>query len=333
MSKTLISEDIVEEATIAWLVALGWGVAHGPDIAPNAPNAERDEYGQVILERRLQDSLDDLNPGLPSDALDDAFRRLTRPEGATLEARNRAFHRMLVDGVTVEYRADGGTIRWAQVKAVDFDNYDANDWLAVNQFTVTENRNTRRPDVVLFVNGLPLGVIELKNPADEDATIWAAWQQLQTYRAELPSLFSMNEALMVSDGTEARIGTLTSGREWFKPWRTITGEALGRSPHDRATGDARRRFRAPPLPRARPGLHRFRRRRKRRDGQEDGRVSPVPRRQGCGGRDPAGGEAATRGDAGCRRERAVRVGSAHPAASRATGASGWCGTPRDQARA
>ena len=103
-----------------------------------------------------------------------------------------------------------------------------NDWLAVNQFTVTENRNTRRPDVVLFVNGLPLGVIELKNPADEDATIWTAWQQLQTYKAELPTLFSMNEALMVSDGTEARIGTLTSGREWFKPWSTITGEGSAR---------------------------------------------------------------------------------------------------------
>ena len=109
------------------------------------------------------------------------------------------------------------------------DNPANNDWLAVNQFTVTENRNTRRPDVMLFVNGLPLAVIELKNPADEDATIWTAWQQLQTYKAELPTLFSMNEALMVSDGTEARIGTLTSGREWFKPWRTVTGETLADS--------------------------------------------------------------------------------------------------------
>ena len=109
------------------------------------------------------------------------------------------------------------------------DNPANNDWLAVNQFTVTENRNTRRPDVMLFVNDLPLAVIELKNPADEDATIWTAWQQLQTYKAELPTLFSMNEALMVSDGTEARIGTLTSGREWFKPWRTVTGETLADS--------------------------------------------------------------------------------------------------------
>ena len=112
------------------------------------------------------------------------------------------------------------------MQVIDFDEPASNDWLAVNQFTVTENQHTRRPDVVLFVNGLPLGIIELKNPADEDATLWTAWQQLQTYKAELPSLFSMNDVLMVSDGVQARIGTLTAGREWFKPWRTITGERL-----------------------------------------------------------------------------------------------------------
>ena len=221
---TTITEAVVEEAALAWLRGLGWRVAHGPDIAPDAPNAERGDYGQVVLESRLQDALTELNPSLPASALDDAFRKLTRSEGSTLEARNCAFHRMLVEGVTVEYRADGGAIRWAQAKVIDFDDPANNDWLAVNQFTVTENKNTRRPDVVLFVNGLPLGVIELKNPADEDATIWTAWQQLQTYKAELPTLFSMNEALMVSDGTEAQVGTLTSGREWFKPWRTVTGE-------------------------------------------------------------------------------------------------------------
>jgi type I restriction enzyme R subunit len=137
---------------------------------------------------------------------------------------------MLVAGVTVEYRAENGAIRGEPAQVIDFDRPETNDWLAVNQFTVTEtangNRNTRRPDVMLFLNGLPLGIIELKNPADEDATIWTAWQQLQTYQAELPTLFSMNEVLMVSDGLEARIGALTAGREWFKPWRTITGEAL-----------------------------------------------------------------------------------------------------------
>ena len=227
---TIITEADVEEAALAWLVGVGWQVKRGRDIAPEAPDAERGDYGQVVLERRLRDALAELNPDLPVDALDDALRRLTRPQGSTLEARNRAFHRMLVDGVTVEHRTPGGAVRGAQARIVDFDNPDRNDWLAVNQLTVTENRNTRRPDVVLFVNGLPLGVIELKNPADEDATIWTAWQQLQTYRAELPTLFSMNEALMVSDGAQARVGALTAGREWFKPWRTIGGETLA-DPH------------------------------------------------------------------------------------------------------
>ena len=223
---TTLTEADVEAAALSWLSGLRWRVAHGPDIAPDTPGAERADYGQVILEQRLRDALAELNPTLPTDALNDALRRLTRPEGSTVEARNRAFHRMLVDGVEVEYREAEGRVRGDQARVIDFDNPSNNDWLAVNQFTVTENRNTRRPDVVLFVNGLPLGVIELKNPADEDATIWTAWQQLQTYKAELPALFSMNEALVVSDGTEARVGALTSGREWFKPWRTITGETL-----------------------------------------------------------------------------------------------------------
>ena len=170
-------------------------MAHGPDIAPDTPNAERTDYGQVVLERRLRDAVAALNPALPASALDDAFRRLTRPQGSTLEARNRAFHRMLVNGVEVEYQDTDGRVRGDQVRVIDFENPANNDWLAVNQFTVTEDRNTRRPDVVLFGNGLPLGIIELKNPADEDATIWTAWQQLQTYKAELPTLFSMNEAL------------------------------------------------------------------------------------------------------------------------------------------
>ena len=225
---TLIESD-VEEAALGWLAGLGWQVAHGPDIAPDAPGAERADYGQVVLERRQQDALARLNLSLPVSALDDAHRKLSQPEGATLEARNRSFHRMLVNGVTVEYRGSDGAIRGEQAQVIDFDNPENNDWLAVNQFTVTEDQNTRRPDIVLFVNGLPLGIIELKNPADEDATIWSAWQQLQTYRAELPTLFSLNEALIVSDGLTARIGALGAGREWFKPWRTITGETLADS--------------------------------------------------------------------------------------------------------
>ena len=220
------TESDIEEAALAWLADLGWAVAHGPDIAPDALAAERSDYGQVLLEQRLRDSLARLNPDLPADALGDALRRLTRPEESTLEARNRTFHRRLVDGVTVEYRTDEGEVRGAQAHVIDFDDPANNDWLAVNQFTFVENKHERRPDIVLFVNGLPLGVIELKNPTDEDATIWTAWHQLQTYKVELPALFAMNTVLMVSDGVEARIGTLTAGREWFKPWRTISGETL-----------------------------------------------------------------------------------------------------------
>ena len=217
---TTFTEATVEDAALAYLESLGW------TIAPGAAAAERTDYGQVVLEQRLRDALARLNPSLPDSALDDARRKLTRPEGATLETRNRAFHLMLVNGVAVEYRASDGSIRGARARVVSFDDAGANDWLAVNQFTVSENRYIRRPDIALFVNGLPLALIELKNPADEDATIRTAWQQLQTYKAELPALFAMNEALVVSDGVEARVGTLTSGWEWFKPWRTVAGEGL-----------------------------------------------------------------------------------------------------------
>lgn len=229
---TNITESTVESAALAWLESLGWTVKHGPEIAPGELFAERQDYREVVLKQRLRDALVRLNPDLPTEALEEAFRKATHPEGATLEARNRAFHRMLVDGVTVEYRRPDGSIAGAQARVLDFDDPGNNDWLAVNQFTVVEKGRHgglpqhRRPDVVLFVNGLPLAIIELKNPADEEATIWTAFQQLQTYKAELPTLFAFNELLVVSDGLEARIGTLTAGREWFRPWRTISGERL-----------------------------------------------------------------------------------------------------------
>ena len=180
----------------------------------------------MVLTTRLRSALARLNPDLPDAALEDALRRLTRPAGATLEARNRDFHRTLVAGVTVEHVDAEGRVRGAQVRVLDFGEPASNDWLAVNQFTVVENKHERRPDIVLFVNGLPLAVIELKNPADENASISSAFQQLQTYKAEIPSLFTFNAALVVSDGLEARIGALTAGQEWFKPWRTIAGETL-----------------------------------------------------------------------------------------------------------
>jgi len=221
-----VTESVVEQAALAWLEATGWHVAHGPDIAPDMPAAERADYGEVVLAERLRDAVARLNPELPVEALEGAFRKLSRPEGTDLVQRNRALHRLLVDGVTVEYRDAEGAIRGAQARVIDFDDSTNNDWLAVDQFTVTENKHTRRPDVVLFVNGLPLAVLELKNAASEDTTIWTAFQQLQTYKAEVPALFATNAVLVVSDGVEARAGTLTAGREWFKPWRTISGEAV-----------------------------------------------------------------------------------------------------------
>lgn len=226
MNDTIFNESVIESAALAWLEAGGWRVAKGQEIAPDAPASERASFGEVVLARRLQDALANLNPDLPKDALEDAFRKLARPEGASLAQRNRALHRMLVDGVTVEYQSDSGEIRGAQVRVVDFDEIGNNDFLAVSQFAVIEERRSRRPDIVLFVNGLPLVVIELKNAADEGATIWTAFRQLETYQAEIPSLFSWNALLAVSDGVEARVGAIGSGREWFKPWRAIRGDTL-----------------------------------------------------------------------------------------------------------
>jgi type I restriction enzyme R subunit len=232
---THFTESVVEEAALAWLAGLGWEVAHGQELI-EGPLPERADYGQVVLKGRLRAALSRLNPALPAGALEDASRKLLHPEGPTLVARNHALHRMMVDGVTVEYRRADGSIAGDQARVLDFDDPDGNDWLAVNQFTVVETGDhtgsprrqvmTRRPDVVLFVNGLPLAVIELKNAADENATIWTAYDQLQTYKAQIPSLFEHNAALVVSDGLTARLGSLTANKEWFLPWRTIGGEEI-----------------------------------------------------------------------------------------------------------
>ena len=225
----IVTESMVEDAALDWFRVLGYHVQGGPDMSPGPDSvyyALRASHADAVLTSAVRGSLRRLNSGLPDEALDDAVRRLTRPEGATLEARNRSFHRMVVDGVNVEYRDADGAVRGAQASVVDFDEPDANTWSAINQFTVSENGNTRRPDIVVFVNGLPLAVIELKNPADQNATVWSAFHQLQTYKAELPSLFACNAVLAVSDGIQARLGTLSAGREWFKPWRTIGGQEL-----------------------------------------------------------------------------------------------------------
>jgi type I restriction enzyme R subunit len=220
------AESDVEEAALSWFESLGYMVQFGPEMAQGELFSERGSYQDIILERRLADAIARLNIDLPLEAHEEAFRKVLRPDTPSLISNNRAFHRMLVDGVNVEYRKANGSIVGDQVRLVDFDNPDENDWLAVNQFTVIEGQHERRPDIVVFVNGLPLAVIELKNPADESATIWSAFNQLQTYKQQIPSLFTFNELLVVSDGVEARIGSLTANKEWFLPWRTIEGDEV-----------------------------------------------------------------------------------------------------------
>ena len=220
-----VSEDTVEQAAIEWFEALGYAYLAGPSIAPGEPGAERDSYADVVLQGWLSNAITRLNPTMPAAAKEDALRRVLRVEGPSLIAANRQFHHMLVAGVDVEYRRPDGSIASDHARLIDFETPDNNDWLVVNQFTVTEGTKTRRPDLVLFVNGLPLAVVELKNAANEGATMWSAYDQLQTYKSEIPTLFRYNELLVVSDGLQARIGSLTANREWFKIWRTTDGSS------------------------------------------------------------------------------------------------------------
>jgi type I restriction enzyme, R subunit len=219
------AESNAEDAALRWLESLGYTVRHGPDIAFGVDGGERSNpgYHDTILQNRLHRALMRLNPGLPTAAVFDAYRKLLRVEAPNLLARNRALHRMLVDGVNVEYTRADGSIAGAQAQVIDFERPERNDWLAVNQFTIIEDQQSRRADIVIFVNGLPLGVVELKNPADESATVWEAVQQLENYQSLIPALFTCNAALVASDGVQARIGALGAGNEWFKPWRTISG--------------------------------------------------------------------------------------------------------------
>ena len=222
MNLNKIYESDVEKNALEWFANLGYTVLHGPDIAPDAPDAERPTYNEVILTNRLRDTVAHLNPEIPPDAQQEALRKVLNPDSHTLVQNNRSFHLMLTDGIEVEYRHPDGTVRGERVRLVDFDTPENNDWLAVNQFTVVET-SERRPDIVIFINGLPLAVIELKNPTDEKATILTAFRQIQTYKQEIPALFTYNEAIVISDGLEACSGSLTAGTEWFLPWRTIEG--------------------------------------------------------------------------------------------------------------
>lgn len=185
-----LTEADLEAANLAWLAELGYTVVQGATIAPGEPAAERDSYGQIVLEGRLQSALAKLNPGAAPAALDEAVRQVLRRDAPSLVAQNRSFHRMLVDGVSVEVRRADSSIGGELVRLVDFGDPARNEWLAVNQFTVVEGQHNRRPDIVLFLNGLPLVVIELKNPADAEATVWAAYNQLQTYKLQIPSPLS-----------------------------------------------------------------------------------------------------------------------------------------------
>jgi type I restriction enzyme R subunit len=224
------AESHVEEAAMAWLAEQGWQVAYGIDASPDGKVPERASNGDVILMQRLVDAVDRLNPAIPAEARADAIRKLVAVEMPSLVEENRRLHRLMVEGVPVEYHGPDGTIRGDLVRLIDFAGVarglDMNDWLAVNQFTVIERGANRRPDIVLFVNGLPIAVIELKNPGDENATVTGAYNQLQTYKREIASLFRTNALLIASDGVTARIGSLTADEERFMPWRTIDGEEI-----------------------------------------------------------------------------------------------------------
>jgi type I restriction enzyme R subunit len=226
MTTEAFTESVVEQSTLAWLEALEYTIVNGPDIAPGEANAERSSFADVILVDRLRSALARINPTIPAEALDEALRKVTHTETPSLVENNRRLHKLLTEGVDVEYRRTDGSIAGDKVWLIDFANPDNNEFLAVNQFTVVEDRHTRRPDVVVFVNGLPLAVVELKNAADENATTKGAFQQLQTYKKEIPSLFGANALLVASDGLEARVGTLTADWERFMPWRTIDGQAV-----------------------------------------------------------------------------------------------------------
>jgi type I restriction enzyme R subunit len=195
---SLLTESHVEEATLTWFHELGYTVLYGPDIAPGEEAAERKDYGEALLLQRLWDAVLRINESLPGPAIEDAIRKIGQMESPSLVQSNHAFHRMLIDGIDVEYQRPDGSIAGDKVRLVDFDDPGANDWLVVNQFTVVEDHVNRRPDVVVFVNGIPLSVIELKNPADENATIWSACVRRPWFRAVAVSAATSRSASSIA---------------------------------------------------------------------------------------------------------------------------------------
>ncbi len=217
-----LSEAEVETVLLDQLEALGYDCLNDAVSGPDGSNPERDAYSDTFLSGRLRDAIARLNPHIPEDVREDALRKLLAIERPSLIEENRRLHRAMVEGVPVEFRSDDGAIRGDAVRLIDPDDR-LNDWLAIGQFTVIENGNNRRPDVVVFLNGLPVGVIEVKKPGAEIASLGAAFNQLQTYKAQIPSLFRANAVLVTTDGVQARIGSLTADIERFMPWRTTDG--------------------------------------------------------------------------------------------------------------
>lgn len=233
------NEDTIELAALDWLSQIGYTYLFGGDIAPGEPGAERVSYHEVLLSGRLRAGLERINTHIPlrfrTQVIEEAIRKATRAESQNPLINNHAFHRLMTEGVDVSFR-DGAQVRHEKVWLVDFQEPQANDWLAVNQFTIedvnlkTRAKTNRRPDIVLFVNGLPLVVIELKNAADQNATVHKAYNQLQTYRDDIPTLFTYNALLTISDGVDTRLGAFGAGFEYFKPWRTVDGTELDPCP-------------------------------------------------------------------------------------------------------
>jgi type I restriction enzyme R subunit len=219
------TESVVEEAALFWFAELGYGVTDGPSISPGGTKPERSDHREVLLAERLKQAIVRLNPEASPEAWEDGFRQVSQIGEVSLVLANRAFHRLLVEGVPVEVMRNGEP-RGELIRLVDFDNPAGNDWVAVNQFTVVDGQIERRPDIVVFVNGLPLAVIELKNLGDTGATISHAWNQLQTYQKQIPALFHYNELLVISDGNQTGIGCITTPEERFAAWKTIDGDQL-----------------------------------------------------------------------------------------------------------
>ncbi|WP_279489723.1 type I restriction endonuclease subunit R [Aeromonas veronii] len=220
-----MTEDQLEQEVLGWLSEVGYRVVCGYDVAPDSDNPWREQFQQVLLRERLREAIARLNPSVPLVAREDALTQVVNLDTPALLSANRAFHRLLVNGVPVQYQRDGETVG-DFVRLVDFEQPTANEWLAINQFSIKGPKHTRRPDIILFINGLPLVVLELKNPADVHADIWKAFDQLQTYKEQIPDLFQYNEIMIASDGSEARMGSLSADAERFMQWRTVDGVNL-----------------------------------------------------------------------------------------------------------